>query len=394
MRSRSVQLINQTRLPLFLSALVAALQIPWKRPGVALVVLAVSLLWLAPSVALSAPIIIDNGSAPPDPDNYIPGPLTPPLQNPEEYQDGIQIRNSPSGGSTAVEVTEHINWEYIHVFGTSELNITSQESVFGGGATGGGVYMRDDSTLYVNAGDDAVIAPSSVVETDPGVRVFLNSGRVYGLYGSAYVEQSGGYVSFKGYSGTVNSYGGELVCDSCFNGPQINLSGTVQVNQISLHGGSLVADGPGVVFTENIFLENSHFELRDAAFAASANLSFLSASGDIYGGRGLRAIEIGTHSLPPRVTIYGSSFALDGVPLQYGVLSDLSGNLTGILSSGDLLDTSITVYPDSTLTLAPIPEPSTALLMGLGLTGLGLRQRRRATIVLAGGSHDKATVLL
>jgi len=82
-----------------------------------------------------------------------------------------------------------------------------------------------------------------------------------------------------------------------------------------------------------------------------------------------------------KVTIYGSDFEIDGVPVDYGRITmgtidefgNLTGVLTGILQSGDPLDNVFYIQPDAFIFL--VPEPATLLLVGLG--ALCFRRRKR-----------------
>ena len=58
-----------------------------------------------------------------------------------------------------------------------------------------------------------------------------------------------------------------------------------------------------------------------------------------------------------------------------GPISELSGVLSGYLYSGEAFSNEFTRSAGGTLQLNVIPEPTTALLLGLGLVGLGLKQR-------------------
>jgi hypothetical protein len=69
-----------------------------------------------------------------------------------------------------------------------------------------------------------------------------------------------------------------------------------------------------------------------------------------------------------RITISGSGFEIDGVPVDYGIYTALdyaSGTLTGILSSGELINNDFEIYDDASIIL--VPEPATILLVGLGM---------------------------
>ena len=86
------------------------------------------------------------------------------------------------------------------------------------------------------------------------------------------------------------------------------------------------------------------------------------------------------------INIIGDDFAVDGQPVPFGLLPSLSGTLTGVLRSGDLLDNEFfhlgascpTGLCEGRINLLAIPEPSTGLLLTLGLMGLAAGRRPRA----------------
>ncbi len=82
------------------------------------------------------------------------------------------------------------------------------------------------------------------------------------------------------------------------------------------------------------------------------------------------------------VTVHGSGFAIDGVPVPLGPVATSGGILTGILESGELLDVGFGVSGSAVLLL--VPEPAPALLLASGLGGLGglaaARARGRARV--------------
>lgn len=74
------------------------------------------------------------------------------------------------------------------------------------------------------------------------------------------------------------------------------------------------------------------------------------------------------------VTVHGSGFAVDGVPVAIGPVTVPGGRLTGILESGEPLDVAFGVGASATLLL--VPEPSLALLLAGGLGWLAVSRAR------------------
>ena len=79
------------------------------------------------------------------------------------------------------------------------------------------------------------------------------------------------------------------------------------------------------------------------------------------------------------IVVVGSDFAIDGIPVPYGLLPANVGVLTGLLASGDSLDTFLgdAISPREGRIML-VPEPRTASLVALGLL-LVSRFRRRPT---------------
>ena len=85
------------------------------------------------------------------------------------------------------------------------------------------------------------------------------------------------------------------------------------------------------------------------------------------------------------ITIVGTGFAVDGGPVGYGMIMALDGMLTGMLDSGEMINTRFCHGGSGActggqgvigvITLTNIPEPTTALLIGIGLVGIAGRRR-------------------
>jgi hypothetical protein len=74
------------------------------------------------------------------------------------------------------------------------------------------------------------------------------------------------------------------------------------------------------------------------------------------------------------VTIEGSNFAIDGIPVDSGEITSTGGEfrrLTGTLANGDIINNQFRVNDSSKLFL--VPEPATLLLLGLGAVMLRKR---------------------
>ena len=83
------------------------------------------------------------------------------------------------------------------------------------------------------------------------------------------------------------------------------------------------------------------------------------------------------------LTIYGSQFAINGRPVDFGTISGFAfGDLSGLLANGDLIANVFSIDPGASIVLAPsaqvVPLPGAALLgtVGLGYSGIRLRRHR------------------
>jgi hypothetical protein len=78
------------------------------------------------------------------------------------------------------------------------------------------------------------------------------------------------------------------------------------------------------------------------------------------------------------VNIFGSDFAVDGVPVGLGLLSATSGTLTGTLLDGSVISTVFSRDQEDASTVELLPEPATAGLLAVGALLLMPRRRRTA----------------
>ncbi len=95
---------------------------------------------------------------------------------------------------------------------------------------------------------------------------------------------------------------------------------------------------------------------------------------DVYGGSVSRHITAGLNGT---ITIYGSSFAIDEVAFGYGEVSSIYNStnyyleparrLTGILTSGEVIDVDFYLGDQSKIILTNIPAPSAILLSSIGV---------------------------
>jgi hypothetical protein len=219
-------------------------------------------------------------------------------------------------------------------------------------------------TVYIDDGENHLIEDAmyqnsrvfldSQIANNPGTHFqIVNGGNIWylGAYNNSTIQVNGGLVSY-GISANDNS---EI---------EVN-GGTIRTIWSSEH--SLVAVNSGAIHGWISASGNSIVEIRGGAFADLADLIAYS-SGTIY--------------------LYGSSFSVGGVELDYGDslqdygvvggpnFNDLTGVITGTLLDGSLLNCEFFVPLNNPggANIIVVPEPATTTLL---LTACALLLRRR-----------------
>ena len=201
------------------------------------------------------------------------------------------------------------------------------------------------------------------------------------IYQSSIVNISGGTIDdptgvesryMRAYdSSIVNVSGGRLFGLKAYHNSLVNVtdgyfdSGDISVRDsatINFFGGLTEALGTNDFSTLNVF--GGVVEKISSEDSSTVN---------VFGGT-IREFDLGEGApASTLVTIRGSGFNYD-----YGPIPDAAGTLTGTLANGDSIDATFVISSGSSIVLAPIPEPSTIILLMTGAFGLlGYRIRRR-----------------
>lgn len=195
-----------------------------------------------------------------------------------------------------------------------------------------------------------------------------------------------------------------LVIDGGHLGPSSSGTTTIETAnlfQLTIRRGSVnrpVAILPGGTFAISGGELAGSLTLRGTARAAIRGGKILGsvAARDashvaIDGGRidaGLRAIHA-----TASILVLGRDFAGDGVPVPFGVLASSSGRLTGILASGEPIDTPFDHRRPGALGTISVPEPAVDACAAAGSIGISSIAwigsiRRRAALAIEGVMRD------
>jgi hypothetical protein len=209
------------------------------------------------------------------------------------------------------------------------------------------LWAHDNSQVTMNSGS------VSNLWTQDSSQVTMNNGSVSNLQtmdSSQVTMNSGSVNNFWAYSGQVTMSGGSVSGNLwAYSSSQVTMnSGSVNnfwaydSSRITMSGGSV----SGVLGVHHSSLVNWS------------------------GGSVEQYLEVGEMAA---LTIYGSNFAIDGIPFVSGEITSILGGsyssepfrrLTGTLANGDIINNQFQIGDYASITL--IPEPASLLLLVLG----------------------------
>ncbi|HCC60049.1 MAG: hypothetical protein A2402_02470 [Candidatus Staskawiczbacteria bacterium RIFOXYC1_FULL_37_43] len=212
---------------------------------------------------------------------------------------------------------------------------------------------------------------------------------------------SGGKIfehKLKGYQDSrINILGGHMegVLYS-YDDSYVNISGGI-TNYVSPFGDSRVDISGGLIHYiwayENSSVDVSNATIRDYLYAEDYTIVNIysgtigtdleiwnNSQVDFFGGTIGYKLRLGDNSL---LTIHGSNFTVDGQPFSGEINSILGGghrsepqrHLTGVLSSGEIIDNDFYIGNNASINL--VPEPGTIVLLVTGLIACGFLLRRK-----------------
>ncbi len=233
-------------------------------------------------------------------------------------------------------------------------------------------------------------------------RINIPGGSIHTLYSydSSQVNISSGSIGYRLYSNgssQVNISGGSINSIFSRHSSRVDISGgsiwdrlcSWEVSQVDITGGDIDVLYSGDSSRVNIS-GGSIWDLR----------SFYTSQVNISGGSIWSNIHSNAHShvditggivvgfLRPsdtsQIQIFGYDFEVDGQPFGYGEITSICGvwperdpirHLTGTLLSGELIDSDFRIGYNAKIILT-IPEPASAIMLGLGSLIFSLWRRR------------------
>ena len=187
-------------------------------------------------------------------------------------------------------------------------------------------------------------------------------------------------------SSRINISGGTVgfldIVDSC---QAVISDGTILTDMHA--SGSCQVDISGGSILEEMWINDSQVDISGGSIGSYL---FTRGSGQVNISGGTIGNELQSFG-ESIVTIYGSDFAVDGVPFGYGELTDNGGSyedphrlLTGTLTSSELINNAFYIGDDAKIVLVhdpyvpiPVPVPGAVILGSLGLTFSGCLLCRR-----------------
>jgi|GEM_PF-2921014 len=292
-----------------------------------------------------------------------------------------------SSSPTTVEIRTGADIDGNPVFDTSLETYLSSTATMNGGRLQQDAVTFDDSTFIFNGGiidDDIDAFDDSIVRMNGGTvadsfftndfaQAFITGGTIENdliAFGLSDVNITGGTFKdevtfFDGSTGSIN--GGILEND-------LNVGGFSQVTVNSSVGDDVEAKDFGFVqifggtyFEDIEASDESRIEIYGGSIGVGGTFDTgisATGSGGGFGGGSL-------------ISLFGPEFFVDGVP-TFGPLIFTSGTLSGTLSDGSTF--SMPFEADGgviLLNFRPVPEPTSATLLFLGLMTGALRRRRR-----------------
>jgi cysteine-rich repeat protein len=259
--------------------------------------------------------VINNGSAPPNPDNVI--------DDATYSSNAVWVRNvgcppgwpavSPDapcpspGASTAIELVAGGTATYLLALDSSSITVS-------GGTTSSVLFAYDSASVTVNSGTVA-----DGIETHDSATLMITEGSTNGVdaWDSSGITITGGSangVHARG-SSSITVMGGSAVGVVASDSATLTMTGGSTDTVQTVGAASFTISGGTV----------------SGAFGTTGSSVVTISGGQVAGP--LLAIEP-----PSTITIIGTGFEVNGLPVPYGDLAP-TGTLTGTLLSGDPIDT-------------------------------------------------------